>query len=114
MGTNSKEYMNAYYKANREKRMLAVKANLERKKKWYRDYKESQGCMDCGNKFPYYVLDLDHRDPSTKTINPAQMIIDGWSIDRMKVEIEKCDVVCANCHRHRTHLRGLMDKAADF
>ena len=65
-------------------------------------YKEFHGCCDCGNKFPYYVLDFDHQDPNEKSYQPAKLAETG-SWDKMLAEIAKCDVVCANCHRIRTH-----------
>jgi hypothetical protein len=47
-------------------------------------------------------MDFDHRDPATKTFQ----ITDGramlMSRERLFVEVEKCDIVCANCHRVRT------------
>jgi hypothetical protein len=69
-----------------------------------RKYKEFHGCKDCKGKFPYYVLDFDHLDPSKKKFEPSKLSRNG-SWDKMVEEIEKCDVVCANCHRERTHQR---------
>ena len=59
-------------------------------------------CMDCGIQYPPYVMDLDHRDPEQKIDNVGRFISSG-SWDKLIQEIEKCDVVCANCHRERTH-----------
>jgi hypothetical protein len=58
-------------------------------------------CYDCGNRFPTVCMDFDHRDPSQKVFQ----ISDASLVHRVKVlaEIAKCDVVCANCHRIRTH-----------
>jgi hypothetical protein len=55
-------------------------------------------CMDCGVCYPPYVMQFDHRDPATKHRHVA--LIRG--IAALKREIEKCDVVCANCHAERT------------
>jgi len=44
-------------------------------------------------------LDFHHRDPSTKVMDIAEAQRHGWSIGRIQVEIEKCDIICANCHR---------------
>jgi hypothetical protein len=57
--------------------------------------------MDCGIKYPSYVMDFDHRDPTTKlfAIGAAYSVAEK----RLRDEISKCDVVCANCHRERTH-----------
>lgn len=55
-------------------------------------------CMDCDQRYPHYVMDFDHRDPSTKILNVGL----SRSLARTLAEIEKCDLVCANCHRTRT------------
>ncbi len=57
--------------------------------------------MDCGED-DIIVLDFDHRDQKTKKFNLAEAISGGISMSRIKTEIEKCDIVCANCHRRRT------------
>lgn len=61
---------------------------------------KSKPCADCGRSFPYYVMDLDHRR-GTKTRNCSLMLNTGAR--KLRAEIAKCDVVCANCHRERTH-----------
>jgi len=71
---------------------------------YLREYKESRGCADCGGKFPYYVLDLDHRSGTEKLYDPSRLVNMGSWV-KLKVEVAKCDVVCANCHRERTQRR---------
>lgn len=65
---------------------------------------KSRPCMDCGQSYPYYVMDLDHRPGSGKVLNLAAMASgrSRYSLDDIRAEIAKCDVVCANCHRVRT------------
>ena len=50
-------------------------------------------------------MDFDHVDPNSKRFTIGR---DGWNkrtlID-LKGEIAKCEAVCANCHRIRTHIR---------
>ena len=59
-------------------------------------------CKDCKKEYPYFVMDFDHRDPSKKSFMIAQAYRNkGWK--QIEAEIKKCDVVCANCHRIRTH-----------
>jgi hypothetical protein len=48
-------------------------------------------------------MDFDHRDPTVKVRGVTRMIM--GSIDRMLAEVDKCDIVCANCHRLRTFQR---------
>jgi hypothetical protein len=57
-------------------------------------------CMDCGGEFPPYVMDFDHR--SDKKFNIASRYKQA-PLAVLLDEIAKCDVVCSNCHRVRTH-----------
>lgn len=79
--------------ARREKQQL---------KKRLADLKQASGCVDCGEK-NHIVLDFDHL--KNKKYNISRMIHDGFSWKAILKEIEKCEVVCANCHRIRTHMR---------
>ena len=80
---------------------LAYKTKQQYKKK-LAEIKEASGCVDCGVN-NHIVLDFDHlRD---KKYNVSRMIHDGFSWKAIKREIAKCEVVCANCHRIRTHFR---------
>lgn len=57
-------------------------------------------CHDCGQRYPLYIMEFDHRDPTRKLFSLSQA--NGYKRDRVLTEIQKCDVVCANCHRERT------------
>lgn len=61
--------------------------------------KTSRGCERCGvSDLPARVFDFHHRARETKTIPMHRLPHDaGWA--RLETEIEKCDVLCANCHR---------------
>lgn len=65
------------------------------------ELKDNQPCMDCGVRYPYYVLEYDHCDPRTKEGNLKEMCSNGKAT--LLREVAKCDLVCANCHRLRTH-----------
>jgi hypothetical protein len=61
-------------------------------------------CADCGVRYPFYVMDFDHRKGAGKLFNIGRDALSGrCSLDDLRREISKCDVVCANCHRERTH-----------
>lgn len=62
---------------------------------------EASGCVDCGL-FDLCVLDFDH--VAGKTSNVIEMARSGCSVVRLRAEIAKCEVRCANCHRRRTAL----------
>jgi hypothetical protein len=61
-------------------------------------------CMDCGQTYPHYVMDFDHRDPTQKVSKVSNLMRLG-SKKKLLAEIVKCDLVCANCHRERTFRR---------
>ena len=58
-------------------------------------------CDDCGKRFPHYVMDLDH--VRGKKVGNVSNLIRRGSRRIIEAEIRKCDVVCADCHRERTH-----------
>jgi len=67
---------------------------------------KSKPCMDCGIKYPWWVMDFDHR-PKTKKIDSIKnMVSRNRPLKIILKEIKKCDIVCSNCHRHRTYLRN--------
>jgi hypothetical protein len=41
----------------------------------------------------------------TKKGNISDMVNNGWSLETIRVEISKCDVVCFNCHMKRERSR---------
>ena len=63
-------------------------------------------CADCGLRFPSYVMQFDHRDPSDKNYTVTRMIGRAGR-EKILEEAAKCDIVCANCHRDRTYRRRI-------
>jgi len=60
--------------------------------------------MDCGLQVTltnFYCFDFDHRVPADKEFSISSYKSD-ISMARLQAEIDKCDLVCAICHRHRT------------
>lgn len=66
---------------------------------------KSRPCMDCGKTFPWYAMELDHREDEIK-VSAVSNMIGRVGLEKLKLEIQKCDVVCATCHRIRTWTRG--------
>ena len=72
---------------------------------YLRKYRLDRGCMDCGYREHWIALEFDHRPGEVKLFEVSQFrFIGSWQ--QMLDEIAKCDVVCSNCHRIRTHERG--------
>jgi hypothetical protein len=77
----------------RWKRSNAVR--FQKAKQFVFDYKSSHPCV-CGESDPA-CLDFHHRDPSGKTQNVLGFVRSG--VAGVRREIEKCETICANCHR---------------
>lgn len=72
----------------------------ESNQRYIADYlSNSVGCVDCGEK-DIRCLDFDHSDPSIKDFNIGECYMKSKEV--IKAELEKCQIVCANCHRKRT------------
>ena len=93
-----------YYNRNRLDRRAALKADLEKKRRLIREAK-TQPCTDCNGVFDPVCMDFDHRDGMIKVAEVSQMPRIGYGVKTIKIEMKKCDVVCANCHRLRTKFR---------
>jgi len=68
------------------------------------NYLKSHPCVDCGEP-DLIVLDFDHVR-GEKVSEVARMFHSMYSMEKVFLEISKCDVVCSNCHRRRTARRG--------
>lgn len=67
--------------------------------RFVRNWKERHPCQDCGEFFPAEAMDFHHRDPATKSFEISGRR--GRSLERVKEEIAKCDLLCATHHRLR-------------
>jgi hypothetical protein len=68
------------------------------------DIKLERGCTDCEYRAHAEALDFDHL-PEHEKAGTVSRIVSSWSWARIEAELEKCEVVCANCHRVRTAAR---------
>lgn len=66
------------------------------------DVLKAEPCMDCGDTFPSVVMDFDHVR-GQKVAGISQMW--SWGREKVLIELAKCELVCANCHRLRTQTR---------
>lgn len=96
-------YKNYYNSSTKEKDRLVSGMKIARDeiRKFIAKVKDVP-CIDCGVKYPSYVMDFDHLENKEFNISSA---ISFHTIEKIKKEILKCEVVCSNCHRIRTHQR---------
>lgn len=91
-----------YYRKNSylKKREHYLNKTKEYKKeivKNIQDLKSDLSCSKCGENHPA-VLDFHHRDPQEKEFS-ISYAVRSLSKEKLQKEIEKCDVLCSNCHR---------------
>ncbi|NLG97293.1 MAG: hypothetical protein GX491_08030 [Chloroflexi bacterium] len=67
------------------------------------DYLSNHICVDCGE-YDFAVLTFDHVK-GDKRMDVSTMASQGYSIEALKKEIRKCEVVCFNCHIRRENER---------
>lgn len=97
-----------WYKQNKSKHLLTVKANRERYRNEVDDYLDSvktKPCADCNKVFHPWIMEFDHVDDN-KVTGVAQLRRLKATLESIKREVAKCQLVCANCHRARTFGRA--------
>jgi hypothetical protein len=103
--TCKQEYDRKYWKLTKERRNERKRKTISElrnsKSRFVYEYLLEHPCETCGEKDPI-VLEFDHVNPSTKEFNIAEMANKGFSLEKIKEEISKCRVLCANCHRRHT------------
>lgn len=103
----NKEYHKKYYQKHKDKAKDRAKSFNKKQRKWNREFisrvKSVIGCFDCGIKNPI-LLDFDHVR-GKKVGNISDMVNNACGLTKIKEEIRKCELRCANCHRLKTHER---------
>lgn len=93
-------YLKDWNGRNKDRVLANKKASYERIRAAIDAAKLGKPCQDCGQTFPPYVMDFDHvPERGVKKFNVGL----AKNLRQLAAEIAKCDLVCANCHRIRTH-----------
>lgn len=82
---------------------IKKRKHLEEKKEWIKNIKEASSCKDCNRYYAFFQMHFDHL-PKYKKISKISKMMHS-SKKKLKAEIEKCDLVCGNCHAYRTWKR---------
>lgn len=87
------------------------KANVARRRKeyklWFAELKSKLKCNRCPENH-IACLQFHHTDPSIKEIAVSKAVAECWAKERILAEIEKCEVLCANCH-FKEHSPAIMN-----
>jgi len=95
-----RQYAKDHYRRNKAL-YLAKNEKARRRKKEFLLQLKQQPCTDCGKTYPHFVMEFDHLH--SKWLPASQMRSHSWR--KLREEIAKCEVVCANCHAVRTWMR---------
>lgn len=96
-----RKYTHDHYKANKKYFLERNKKARDKKYAYVLSVKDVP-CVDCGVKYPHYVMEFDHTR-GVKYGGVSRLASFSWKT--LLAEIAKCDVVCANCHCVRTYER---------
>jgi 5-methylcytosine-specific restriction endonuclease McrA len=91
------EYQRKWYKKNYKKQIEKVRLNRIRLREYIQSVKMKSKCLSCGFSNPI-ALQFHHINPSTKEFDLSHAHLTGRSIKNIQKEIDKCIVLCANCH----------------
>lgn len=92
-----------YYSKNKEKHKKVIykrrRKHVIALQQYTYDFLKMHGCAICGENDPC-CLDFDHL--KNKNMLISKLISSGYSFSNLKKEIDKCQILCANCHRRKT------------
>ena len=104
-----------YYNANKKQAAIRAKNWRDSNKEYIRTKQREDkrirklwaieylggACNSCGQIYHPSVYEFHHKDPSTKDRDPSKML--SLSKEKLQQELDKCVVLCANCHRMEHH-----------
>lgn len=97
-----------HYKENRLKVLINTYQIKQRNRQQWIDFKRTLKCTFCGEDHPA-TLDFHHTDP-TKKDREVSYYVKNYQYSRAMQEVEKCMVLCSNCHR-KVHFGETIKKA---
>ena len=106
-----KKLTRSHYRNNKRQYLDRNVRSYMKRRELVRQIK-SRACADCSIQYPFYVMDFDHREGEIKKYELNR--VDRMTTRALLREIEKCDVVCANCHRIRTYKRRMKHEGEDI
>ncbi len=98
-------FVKNHYNKNREYYLEKVQKRNSKSRlevlNYIEEYLLKNPCIDCGES-DSIVLEFDHKDRSSKFKAVSSLIRARYPLEKIKEEISKCEVRCANCHRRKT------------
>lgn len=103
MPNKDKVINRATWKRWREKNRITDNKRIYKRKTeikiWFKEFRKNLQCSKCPENHPA-CIDFHHKEgKEKKDLEIARMVQCGYSKERILKEIEKCDILCSNCHR---------------
>jgi hypothetical protein len=95
-----RNYQRDWHQRHRAKRLAKIYEKKAATYEYVQDIKSQLCCADCSER-RLATLQFHHLNAEEKMFNIADAVRNGISLDRIKDEIKKCIVLCANCHAIR-------------
>ncbi len=103
----SREWYQTHKEVTKARARAWDKKRLESVRKLIDSLKSQTPCADCKGVFPPICMDFDHISDNKVDSVSSMHTRRKLSLEKVMAEIEKCELVCSNCHRIRTLARRL-------
>jgi len=98
-------YQRKYIAEIKDKPKVKTIDKVQEIRQYIFDFLSNHPCVDCGES-DLLVLEFDHIDPSKKSFTIGGGATNRYNtkfdFDTIKKEIDKCRILCANCHKRKT------------
>ena len=94
-----------YHERGKAARRVRQRARVLEARTWMAALKEGVPCADCGLLFPVWVMHWDHL-PGYEKVGSISEMVGSRSRTITIAELQKCELVCGNCHVLRTISRS--------
>jgi len=94
-----KRWNKQYYAKNRQQELARTRKRAQELCAWLSEYKKSLCCESCREDHPA-CLEFHHIDKEQKEFEISNAVnVRRCSREKILLEIGKCTILCANCHR---------------
>ena len=91
-------YSKSYYEKNKKEVIQKINEKKKVHREWFALFKSTLKCTVCGEDRSA-TLDFHHVTPTNTNKKVHKLVSDGHTKTRILKEIDKCVVLCSNCHR---------------
>ena len=95
------DYGKEWHRKNKDRRVVAAVKRRKELREWVADQKRGKPCTRCGYLGIPAALHWHHKDPSEKSFTISTGI-DRHGKETIRAELQKCELLCANCHAEVT------------